>query len=50
MWFANAQRYHVGGIAGLKPGEVPAILKQGEEVLTADDPRRPQPATIKQNS
>lgn len=37
--FANAVRYHDGGIAGLKPGEVPTILKKGEEVLTADDPR-----------
>ena len=32
-------RYHTGGIAGLKPNEVPAILERGEEVLTADDPR-----------
>lgn len=39
MWFANAERYHGGGIAGLKPGEVPAILKRGEEVLTEDNPR-----------
>jgi hypothetical protein len=37
--FANATRYHVGGIAGLRAGEVPAILKRGEEVLTEDDPR-----------
>lgn len=37
--FANAVRYHEGGIAGLKPGEVPAILKRGEEVLTQEDPR-----------
>lgn len=37
--FAGAPRYHEGGIAGLKPGEVPAILKRGEEVLTEDDPR-----------
>lgn len=39
MWFANAVRYHDGGIAGLKPGEVPSILERGEEVLTRDDPR-----------
>jgi phage-related minor tail protein len=39
VWFAYAQRYHTGGIAGLKPGEVPAILKRGEEVITQDDPR-----------
>jgi hypothetical protein len=32
-------RYHGGGIAGLRPDEVPAILQRGEEVLTADDPR-----------
>lgn len=40
--FAGAARYHGGGIAGLKPNEVPAILESGpnaEEVLTADDPR-----------
>jgi hypothetical protein len=37
--FAFAPRYHSGGIAGLRPREVPAVLQQGEEVLTADDPR-----------
>ncbi|HRP76274.1 MAG TPA: hypothetical protein PLN31_19470, partial [Azoarcus taiwanensis] len=37
--FAGAPRYHTGGIAGLRPGEVPAILKKREEVLTEDDPR-----------
>lgn len=37
--FANAVRYHTGGIAGLAPNEVPAILQRGEEVLTASDPR-----------
>lgn len=37
--FAGATRYHSGGIAGMAPDEVPAILKQGEEVLTEDDPR-----------
>ena len=37
--FLGAPRYHAGGVAGLKPGEVPAILQQGEEVLTRDDPR-----------
>jgi hypothetical protein len=39
MLFAAAPRYHSGGVAGLAPGEVPAILKQGEEVITRDDPR-----------
>lgn len=38
-WFTNAVRYHSGGIAGLAPNEVPAILERGEEVLTRDDPR-----------
>lgn len=37
--YANAIRYHSGGIAGLQPGEVPAILKRNEEVLTENDPR-----------
>lgn len=40
--FAGAARYHAGGIAGaipLKPGEVPAILQAGEEVITQQDPR-----------
>ena len=32
-------RYHSGGIAGLMPDEVPAILRRGEEVLTQNDPR-----------
>jgi len=38
-WLQNAYRYHMGGIAGLKPGEVPAVLKVGEEILTQDNPR-----------
>ncbi|HPG88678.1 MAG TPA: phage tail length tape measure family protein [Hyphomicrobium sp.] len=32
--FAGAARYHNGGIAGLKPDEVPAILQEGERVLS----------------
>lgn len=31
--FSGAKRYHAGGIAGLQPGEVPAILQRGEVVL-----------------
>ena len=31
--WAGATRYHSGGIAGLRPGEVPAILEKGEVVL-----------------
>jgi tape measure domain-containing protein len=37
--FENAPRYHSGGVAGLAPDEVPAVLKRNEEVLTEDDPR-----------
>lgn len=37
--FNNAPRYHGGGIAGLKPNEVPTVLLKGEEVLTEDSPR-----------
>ncbi|MBB3231702.1 tape measure protein [Halomonas stenophila] len=37
--FGTAPRYHTGGIAGLAPDEVPAILRKGEEVLTSNDPR-----------
>lgn len=38
-WFANAPRYHTGGVMGLKPDEYPTILQRGEEVLAADSPR-----------
>lgn len=38
-WFNNAIRYHSGGVAGLAPDEMPAILRVGEEVLTETDPR-----------
>ena len=37
--FDAAPRYHSGGIAGLAPDEVPAVLKRNEEVLTENDPR-----------
>jgi lambda family phage tail tape measure protein len=33
MLFATAPRYHGGGIAGLMPDEVPAILQRGEIVI-----------------
>ncbi len=39
LLFAGAPRYHSGGMVGLKPGEVPAILQTGEEVLSRTDPR-----------
>lgn len=38
-WFNGAPRFHTGGIPGLHPSEVPAILQKGEEVLTRNDPR-----------
>lgn len=34
--FAGAMKYHTGGIAGLKPKEVPAILQEGEGVFTRE--------------
>lgn len=37
--FAGAPRLHNGGIAGLGPNEIPAVLEAGEEVLTRSDPR-----------
>jgi hypothetical protein len=37
--FLGATRYHTGGLAGLQPNEVPAILQRGEEVITQSDPR-----------
>jgi hypothetical protein len=38
-WFANAPRFHEGGVAGLRSDEVPTILQTNEEVLARDDPR-----------
>ena len=37
--FAGALAYHTGGVAGLRPDEVPTVLKKGEEVITEADPR-----------
>lgn len=37
--FIGARKFHNGGLPGLRPGEVPAILEKGEEVITRDDPR-----------
>ena len=36
---ANLPYFHDGGIVGLKPDETIAVLRQGEEVLTENDPR-----------
>lgn len=38
-WFANAPRYHSGGMPGLRQDEYATILQRGEEVLAADSPR-----------
>lgn len=35
----GAPKFHGGGGYGLRPDEYKAVLKRGEEVLTADDPR-----------
>jgi len=37
--FADAARFHSGGITGFRPDEVPIIAQRGEEVLTEADPR-----------
>jgi len=39
MVFGAAPRYHSGGIAGLAPNEVPAILERGETVRTQQQER-----------
>lgn len=38
-WFANAPRYHSGGVPGMAADEYAAVLREGEEVLKADSPR-----------
>lgn len=37
-YFAGAPKFHTGGLPGLAPNEVPAILQKGEQVLSRDDP------------
>jgi hypothetical protein len=37
--FAGAPRLHGGGVAGLRPDEVPAILQRGERVLSRAETR-----------
>ena len=36
--FAGAERYHMGGVAGLRPNEVPIIAERGERILPAGAP------------
>ncbi|MER2520942.1 MAG: phage tail tape measure C-terminal domain-containing protein [Bdellovibrionales bacterium] len=47
--FAGAPRYHSGGIAGLMPGEIPAILQRGEVVLPKDAGRASTPVNVVMN-
>lgn len=44
--FAGAKRYHRGGVAGLQPGEVPAILQKGEVVLPRGAQMSAQPQQV----
>ena len=37
--FRSAERFHGGGLVGLRSGEVPIVALRGEEVLTRNDPR-----------
>lgn len=39
-YFDNAPRFHSGGVAGIGPDEVPAILKRGEPVFKSMDQAR----------
>lgn len=45
--FAGAPRYHQGGVAGLRPGEVPAILQRGEIVLPKGSSAVPGPQAVR---
>ncbi len=38
-WWANATRFHTGGVVGLGPDERAIIARSNEEVLTETDPR-----------
>lgn len=47
--FNGAKRYHSGGVAGLAPGEVPAILQRGEVVIPRGGKMRGGAETITVN-
>ncbi len=47
--FAGAPRYHSGGIAGLMPGEIPAILQRGETVLPKNSSLQSNPVNVIMN-
>ena len=44
--FVGAQRYHAGGIAGLRPDEVPIIAERGEAILPRGTGIAPPPIEI----
>ena len=44
--FNGAPRYHKGGIAGLRPNEVPAILERGERVIPNGQSLKPAGETF----
>ena len=44
--FAGAERYHAGGIAGLRPDEVPIIAERGEAILPRGSAIAPPPIEI----
>jgi len=37
--FAGAQRFHTGGLPGLRHNEIPVIAQKGEEILPRSSPR-----------
>jgi hypothetical protein len=47
--FAGAPRYHSGGVAGLRPGEVPAILQRGEIVIPRGGTKPSGPGVVVNN-
>ena len=44
--FTGAPRMHAGGVAGLRPDEVPAILQRGERVLSRAETRAFEQARV----
>ncbi len=50
LTFVGAPRYQQGGFAGLRPGEIPAILHAGEFVVPAAMVGRSRPATTQVNT
>ena len=43
--FNSAPRYHEGGVAGLRPREVPAVLERGEGVFTPEQAKMLTPVS-----